>query len=116
VDSRGYFPTHNLKFSRPLTGQHEVDVANNRTKRIFMRSHRVALRFNRDPFFVADIYIYKRGTGEVMHGISAPIFVHGRHWGGFRIGYRTAEQQRCISDWTSAAQLPAPTEEIGKAA
>jgi methyl-accepting chemotaxis protein len=33
---------------------------------------------------------YRRDTGELMHDISAPIYVKGRHWGGFRIGYRTA--------------------------
>jgi methyl-accepting chemotaxis protein len=32
---------------------------------------------------------YRRDTGELMHDISAPIYVKGRHWGGFRIGYRT---------------------------
>jgi methyl-accepting chemotaxis protein len=32
---------------------------------------------------------YRRDTGELMHDISAPITLKGRHWGGFRIGYRT---------------------------
>jgi methyl-accepting chemotaxis protein len=32
---------------------------------------------------------YRRDTGELMHDISAPIYVKGRHWGGFRIGYQT---------------------------
>jgi methyl-accepting chemotaxis protein len=32
---------------------------------------------------------YRRDTGEIMHDMSAPIYVQGRHWGGFRIGYRT---------------------------
>ena len=36
---------------------------------------------------------YRRDTGEIMHDISAPVYVGGRHWGGrhwggFRIGYR----------------------------
>ncbi len=31
---------------------------------------------------------YKRDTGEIMHDMSVPIRVKGRHWGGFRIGYR----------------------------
>lgn len=33
---------------------------------------------------------YKRDTGEVMHDLSVPIRVNGRHWGGFRIGYPPA--------------------------
>lgn len=32
---------------------------------------------------------YRRDTGEIVHDISSPIYVKGRHWGGFRIGYRT---------------------------
>jgi hypothetical protein len=35
VDNNGYFPTHNKKFSQPLTGDYDVDLVNNRTKRIF---------------------------------------------------------------------------------
>jgi len=30
---------------------------------------------------------YKRDTGKIMHDLSVPIFVGGRHWSGFRIGY-----------------------------
>lgn len=32
---------------------------------------------------------YRRDPGAIMHDVSAPIRVDGRHWGGFRIGYRT---------------------------
>jgi methyl-accepting chemotaxis protein len=34
------------------------------------------------------IQTYRRDTGEVMHDISSPIFVRGKQWGGFRIGYK----------------------------
>jgi methyl-accepting chemotaxis protein len=33
---------------------------------------------------------YKRDTGEIMHDISVPIFIAGKHWGGFRMGYKAA--------------------------
>ncbi|HEU4652524.1 MAG TPA: methyl-accepting chemotaxis protein [Steroidobacteraceae bacterium] len=105
VDDHGYFPTHNLKFSRPLTGQYEVDLANNRTKRIFSDRTGSRCGSNRDPFL---LQTYKRDTGEVMHDISAPIFVFGRHWGGFRIGYRTAEQKNVINNPTSVATPRTP--------
>ena len=26
---------------------------------------------------------------EVMHDLSLPIYVNGKHWGGFRIGYKS---------------------------
>jgi methyl-accepting chemotaxis protein len=31
---------------------------------------------------------YTRDTGELMHDLSVPIFVQGRHWGGLRLGYK----------------------------
>jgi len=31
---------------------------------------------------------YTRDTGELMHDLSVPIQVQGRHWGGLRLGYR----------------------------
>lgn len=89
VDSNGYFPTHNRKYSQPLTGDYETDLVNNRTKRIFSDRTGKRCGANTKPFL---LQTYKRDTGEVMHDLSAPIFVNGRHWGGFRIGYRSAEQ------------------------
>lgn len=86
VDDRGYFPTHNTRYSQPLTGTYEIDLANNRTKRIFSDRTGSRCGSNREPFL---LQTYKRDTGEVMHDVSAPIYVRGRHWGGFRIGYRT---------------------------
>ena len=35
VDVNGYLPTHNSKYSKPLTGNAEIDKVGNRTKRIF---------------------------------------------------------------------------------
>jgi methyl-accepting chemotaxis protein len=89
VDDRGYFPTHNRRFSRPLTGNYDVDLANNRTKRIFSDRTGSRCGSNTQPFL---LQTYKRDTGEVMHDVSVPIYVYGRHWGGFRIGYRSAAE------------------------
>ena len=89
VDDHGYFPTHNKKFSQPLTGNYDIDIVQNRTKRIF--NDRTGARCGKNilPFL---LQTYKRDTGEVMHDMSAPIYVDGRHWGGFRIGYRSSAQ------------------------
>lgn len=86
VDNNGYFPTHNRKFSQPLTGDYNRDLANNRTKRIFTDRTGSRCGSNTEPFL---LQTYKRDTGEVMHDLSAPIHVDGRHWGGFRIVYRS---------------------------
>jgi methyl-accepting chemotaxis protein len=87
VDNNGYFPTHNKKFSQPLTGDYATDLVNNRTKRIFNDRTGARCGANTKPYL---LQTYKRDTGEVMHDLSAPIYVNGKHWGGFRIGYRSA--------------------------
>lgn len=90
VDSKGYFPTHNLKFSQPLTGDYEFDLAHNRTKRIFSDRTGSRCGANTKPVL---LQTYKRDTGEVMHDLTVPIYVGGRHWGGFRVGYHSSAQK-----------------------
>ena len=85
-DHNGYVPTHNDRYCEPLTGDPDYDKAHNRTKRLF--SDPVGSRCGRHPLPYL-LQTYRRDTGEIMHDISAPIYVRGRHWGGFRIGYKT---------------------------
>lgn len=85
-DRKGYVPTHNRKFSQPLTGDEKVDFVNNRTKRMFDDPVGRRCGDHAQPFL---LQTYRRDTGEIMHDISAPVMVKGRQWGGFRIGYRT---------------------------
>lgn len=84
-DRRGYVPTHNKCFSQPLTGNYDRDFVGNRTKRIFDDPVGRKCGSHELPFL---IQTYRRDTGEIMHDISSPVYVAGRHWGGFRIGYR----------------------------
>jgi len=86
VDNNGYFPTHNTKFSKPLTGNYDADVINNRTKRLFTDPTGRRCGAHEELFL---LQTYKRDTGEIMHDVSAPIIVNGKHWGGFRIGFNT---------------------------
>jgi len=85
-DRNSYVPTHNRKFSQALSGDEKVDFVNNRTKRIFDDPVGKRCGSHQQPFL---LQTYRRDTGELMHDISAPIYVKGRHWGGFRIGYKT---------------------------
>ncbi len=85
-DRRGYVPTHNKRFCQPLTGDEQKDVFGNRTKRIFSDPVGKRCGDHELPFL---LQTYRRDTGEIMHDISAPVYVKGRHWGGVRIGYRT---------------------------
>ncbi|MBK5967590.1 MULTISPECIES: methyl-accepting chemotaxis protein [Thiorhodovibrio] len=84
-DRNGYVPTHNTRFCQPLTGDEEIDLANNRTKRRFDDPVGKQCGAHELPYL---IQTYRRDTGEIMHDISVPIYVQGRHWGGCRIGYR----------------------------
>jgi methyl-accepting chemotaxis protein len=86
VDDKGYFPTHNKRYSQPLTGNYKTDLVNNRTKRIFTDRTGSRCGSNTRPFL---LQTYKRDTGEVMHDLSVPIYVNGKHWGGFRVGYQS---------------------------
>ncbi len=101
VDDRGYFPTHNQCYSKSLTGVYDTDLANNRTKRIFADRTGSRCGSNQAPFL---LQTYKRDTGEIMHDVSAPIFVRGRHWGGFRLGYRTPETKGSVIEYQSSVQ------------
>ncbi|WP_240794537.1 methyl-accepting chemotaxis protein [Azoarcus sp. DD4] len=84
-DRKGYVPTHNKRFSLPLTGDYDKDFVGNRGKRIFDDPVGKQCGTHELQFL---IQTYRRDTGEIMHDISAPVYVRGRHWGGFRIGYR----------------------------
>ncbi|WP_374486241.1 methyl-accepting chemotaxis protein [Zoogloea sp.] len=85
TDRNAYVPTHNKRFSQALTGDYDKDFVGNRGKRIFDDPVGKQCGRHEMPFL---IQTYRRDTGEIMHDISAPIYVNGRHWGGFRIGYR----------------------------
>lgn len=84
-DRHGYVPTHNLKVSRPPTGDPEHDLQYSRSKRIFDDPTGRRCGSHQDTLL---LQTYKRDTGEIMHDLSVPVFVNGRHWGGFRIGYQ----------------------------
>ncbi|MDQ3204694.1 MAG: methyl-accepting chemotaxis protein [Pseudomonadota bacterium] len=82
---QGYVPTHNKVFSLPLTGDVQVDTLQNRTKRKF--ADRTGIRCGSHQQAVL-LQTYTRDTGELMHDLSVPIMVKGRHWGGLRLGYK----------------------------
>ncbi len=82
---QGYVPTHNNVFSQALTGDTQVDAVQNRTKRKF--DDRTGIRCGSHQQAVL-LQTYTRDTGELMHDLSVPIMVRGRHWGGLRLGYK----------------------------
>lgn len=84
IDNNGYCPCHNLRFSKPLTGNPEIDMNNNRTKRIFADHTGIRCARNTEGFL---LQTYRRDTGEILNDMSKPLVINNRHWGGIRIGY-----------------------------
>ena len=88
VDRNGYLPTHNLKYSlAQKPGEKAWNTANCRNRRIFDDRTGLSAARNRLPVLV-QTYRRDMGNGQFvsMKDISAPILVHGQHWGGYRIG------------------------------
>ncbi|MEI6985584.1 MAG: globin-coupled sensor protein [Rhodospirillaceae bacterium] len=90
VDRNGYLPTHNGIYSQPQRRGDKVwNTANCRNRRIFDDRTGLSAARNRQPVLVQT---YRRdmggGNSVSMKDISAPIMVHGQHWGGYRIGCR----------------------------
>ena len=84
IDRSGYCPSHNLRYTKPLTGDANKDKDGNRTKRIFNDRTGLRCATSEEPFL---LQTYLRDTGEIMNDMSTPITIAGRHWGGVRIGY-----------------------------
>lgn len=87
VNLKGYFPTHNNRYNQPLTGDYDKDLVNNRSKRIFNDPTGIRCGGHTESFL---LQTYKRDTGEILHDLSVPIYVKGKHWGGFRVGFKSA--------------------------
>ena len=88
VDRNGYLPSHNSIFSQQRTGNLELDIRRNRTKRIFNDVTGFSAARNKEEFL---LQVYRRDTGEIMADLSVPVFVKGKHWGALRVGYLRGE-------------------------
>jgi len=84
VDRKGYAPTHNSKYSRPLTGDLKKDLLESRDKRMFNDPVGLRAAQNTSPWL---LQTYRRDTGEVLNDLSLPIEINGRHWGSLRLGF-----------------------------
>ncbi len=110
VDRNGYLPTHNQKFSQPQGADVVWNTANCRNRRIFNDRVGLAAGQNRQSFLL-QTYRRDMGNGQfvMMRDVSAPIAVNGRHWGGFRVGYRLEVASDEASTTASPPAIAAPT-------
>jgi methyl-accepting chemotaxis protein len=89
IDRNAYLPTHINLYSQPQGDDPVWNAANCRNRRIFNdRTGSAAGRNTRK--FLLQTYRRDMGNGQfvMMKDASAPITVAGRHWGGFRIGFK----------------------------
>lgn len=84
VDRNGYVPTHNTRFQKPITGDKDKDRAGNRTKRIFNDPIGLKAAQNQEEGF---FQTYDHEVYGEMLDVSSPIYVKGKHWGNFRVGF-----------------------------
>lgn len=94
MDRFAFLPTHNNAISKPQKEPNTSEniawnTANSRNRRFFKDKTGTSLALNTQEFL---IQTYWRDMGNnnfiLMKDASAPIFVKGKHWGGFRIGYK----------------------------
>ncbi len=81
----GYAPAHHLKVSEPLTGDFDVDNAKSRHRRFFKGSRAEVRRVTNTAPFLLQTFV--RDTGEVLNDLTFPIYINGRHWGAFAVGF-----------------------------
>lgn len=87
----GYLPTHNPEYNQPQSADPEWNAAHCRNRRVFDDRAVRKVAQNTKPFL---LQTYRRNMGGgnfvLMKDLSSPIFVNGRHWGAFRMGFRQA--------------------------
>ena len=85
----GYLPTHNPNYSQPQSNDPVWNAAHCRNRRVY-NDRAVKKTAHNTKRFLLQTYRRNMGGGNFMliKDLSAPIFVRGRHWGAFRIGFR----------------------------
>jgi methyl-accepting chemotaxis protein len=85
----GYLPTHNPNYRHPQGPDPVWNNANCRNRRLFNDRAVKKVAANTKPFL---LQTYRRDMGGgnfvLLKDLSSPIYVRGRHWGAFRMGFR----------------------------
>jgi methyl-accepting chemotaxis protein len=85
----GYLPTHNPNYRLPQGPDPVWNNANCPNRRLFSDRAVRKVAGNTKPFL---LQTYRRDMGGgnfvLMKDLSSPIYIRGRHWGAFRMGFR----------------------------
>lgn len=85
IDRNGYLPVHHSAVSKPMTGDPATDLLYSRHQRIYQNNQTEKRRCSHtEPLL---LQTYMRDTGEILNDLSMPIFVDGKHWGAFIMGF-----------------------------
>ncbi len=84
-DNGGYLAIHMQKFSKPLTGDYQIDLLGNRSKRIYNTTP-LEMRANKNTSPLL-IQTYMRDIGDIVVDVAMPLYISGRHWGMVRSGF-----------------------------
>lgn len=91
IDTNCYLPTHNKQYSQPQRRNDAAwNAANSRNRRFFKdRAGMTAARSTRE--FLMQTYERDMGAGVTvtLKEVDVPIWVHGRHWGGLRLAFKS---------------------------
>ena len=85
VDKKGYAPAHHKKASQQLSGDYDTDFRTSRHRRFFKTSRAEQRRLENETPFLLQTFV--RDTGEVLIDLSIPLYLNGRHWGAFIMGF-----------------------------
>lgn len=102
IDSNGYAPTHNGRYSRPPTGDVAHDTLNARDKRVFDDQISKGAVANKSGVMCQT---YMRDTGEIITDVSLPVDMHGERWGAVRIGLDYSRYEQLIDQVPERRQL-----------
>lgn len=85
IDRKGYLPVHHGAVSQAMTGDPARDLLYSRHQRIYQNNRTEQRRCSHtDPLL---LQTYMRDTGEILNDLSMPIYVDGKHWGAFIMGF-----------------------------
>jgi len=88
TDTRGYVPVHHREFSEPPNGDPEHDLVKSRHMRMYTATTTEKKRAQHTSPLLLQTYL--RDTGEVLNDLSIPLYVKGKHWGAFIVGFDPA--------------------------
>ncbi len=101
VDVNGYLSVHHSEVSKPMTGDPKTDLVYSRHQKIYFTVDTEKRRAgNTNPFL---FQTYLRDTGAILNDLSMPIYIGGKHWGAFIVGF---SPDRLKSTPDSAPILP----------